>query len=147
MDRAKHGKCAEVGVCRSRIAFTRAQCKRVSHDTAVKSSNYIPGLTSEERQELYKRLYESEKQESQARRSAILSIVPGYAAKCVPCTVQLNLPDSLNKLYSPDNINCSYNELLERSEVLFDELVVTEVQGDFIRLEFSNLMDPEKNQN
>ncbi|XP_038064512.1 uncharacterized protein LOC119734942 [Patiria miniata] len=56
--------------------------------------------------------------------SAILSLVPAYAADFIPKALQLKLPEPLTKLYCAENLKVSYPQLLTKCEAVFNNMTM-----------------------
>lgn len=112
-----------------KIAFTKAQRGiKGKPKSSIPTSTILPSPTAEECRAFYQKLQQSEEKESIPKKSAILSIVPGHAAQYVPRTLELNIPNSLNKLYHPKNITATHEDLLQKSATVYQELQLTKEQ-------------------
>ena len=112
----------------SKIAFTKAQRKRAAEGWGDPPPAKFPRPTPDECRRLYQMLHESEATEKVPVKSALLSVVPGYAERFIPRTIQLDIPTPLSQLYKPHYRSLPSSELQAKIDELFTELTITEEQ-------------------
>ncbi|KAL1252664.1 hypothetical protein QQF64_017357 [Cirrhinus molitorella] len=73
-------------------------------------------------------LHQSEGQESEPKRSAILSVIEGHSLRYTPKTLLLDLPTPLTTLYASTRLEMDLPALLEDGAKTFEELHLTPEQ-------------------
>lgn len=73
-------------------------------------------------------LHQSEVQEANPKKSAILSVIEGHSLRYMPKTVLLDLPSPLTTLYASTRLEIDLPALLEEGAKTFDELHLTPEQ-------------------
>lgn len=115
----------------SDICFSSAQRKRKAErksNTSATQQQASPGLSKEEQNALYDRLYKAEAKEEIPVKSAILALIPGHSHRYIPRPMTLNIPPSLMDMYKADNLKLMLPELKTKCQETMESLHITKEQ-------------------
>ena len=86
----------------------------------------IPATSAEERSNFFENILRC------GIKPAILSLISPYNAAFMPNEAEA-LPEPLTVIYNEQNLNYSFQELLEKAEKVFDEITITAKEAEAVK--------------